>query len=1140
MPAIPFHCSVAVHTRAKGHSATAAAAYRSGSQITDERTGEVHDYTRRAGVEHAEIVTPKDAPEWASDRAKLWNAAELSERNKDGSDRTNARVCREMKVALPSQLDAADRVAILRDISRELAERHGVAVDFAMHAPDKDGDQRNHHGHIMFSTRQLGPDGFGKKTRELDDRTSGPKIIEEWRGRVAELCADKLLERGHVIEAGRWRHGHMTKQQQADKAMERGDTDYAREVMREAPTVHLGPAATAMERRGEKTALGDVNREVQAEGITFDNERAEMAEKIAANPAIVLENITRTTAVFDRRDMARELNRYIDDPQQFTAIMTKLEAAPELVQMQPEQRDGRRAIPAKYSTREMIETERGMIGSAQTLAESKTHGLRRETIERATGKYDTLSDEQRAAVEGVTGAGRLHVIIGDAGTGKSFAMRVAKEAWEAEGYRVRGCALAGKAADELEAGSGIKSQTIHSLEAAWDREAMQAQALRRGGGRESWKNGDKLTLTNRDILVIDEAGMVGSRQLGRVLAAAEKAGAKVVMLGDDKQLAAIEAGAGFRAITERVGASEITQIRRQKEDWAREASSEFARGDVRKALDAYNERGHVRIADTREAAKTRLAADWLADREPGKSSIILAHTNADVRGLNELIHDTRNAAGELGASTEFQTERGKREFAEGDRVVFLKNSRELGTKNGTLGTVEKAEDGRLSVKLDNGKVVEFSADQCKDIDHGYAVTIHKSQGVTVDRAYVLATGGMDRNLAYVGMTRHREAATLYAGADDFGSFDKLARGLARQRPKETTLDFPEALHGFAERRDFDGAAVVRQWVERGREVVAGLADRAEKALGRVLEAAGVRRDVPAVETATPEQIAALRTPQARSESKPPLGFVRREYSDSDLIGEPEVQPAERSRAFDAQNVKVLVGIEAPQEAMTSPEPGQARQSVIDQIREAQPERTRLADTVRAEFDGQPLDAVKGAVEAHAGVLHRARTDYQAVHGPVERQEADLRQARAQIETWSKRRDDAAERAAAWDKAHPVRVMLGRSAPEREQWVKQYDQAGEEIESWGRIAQRHREDVQAGKAHPAYEQTARDLAAAEQRGKALDALQSERREEFGKLANIPGTPEHAEQQQRQAKALEQISGRQTREQKERSHDRGHGR
>lgn len=909
MAAIPYHCSVVVHSRAKGHSATAAAAYRSGSQIADERTGEVHDYTRRAGVEHSEIVTLKDAPAWAADRAALWNAAELAERNKDGTDKAKACICREMKVALPVQLDAADRVEILRSVSRELAERHGAAVDFAMHAPDKEGDQRNHHGHIMFSTRRLDADGFGKKTRELDDRTSGPKIIEEWRERVAELCADKLQERGHSVEAERWRYGHMTKERQAEKAMQRDDTDYAREMLREGATIHLGPAITAMERRGELTEGGDVNRAVKAEGIEFDQARADMAAKITENPAIVLEHITRTNAVFDWRDMARELNRYIDDPQQFAAFMAKLETSPDLVQMQPEQRDGERTVSAKYSTRGMVEVERGMIGSAQTLAASKTHGVDRGKLQRVTAKYDTLSDEQCAAVEGATGTGRLHVIIGDAGTGKSFALRVAKEAWEADGYKVIGGALAGKAADELEAGSGIKSRTLHSIENAWvnekrleaierQRKAAHAVAMGRyskaialyqdansrwhSGGKNSarprWnaaapkppkrpppykplqlEKRESVKLDSKTVLVIDEAGMVGSRQLGRLLAEAEKAGAKVVMLGDDKQLAAIEAGAGFRAITERVGASEITQIRRQSEVWAREASSEFARGDVRKALDAYSERGHVRMADTREDAKAQLAADWLADRKPGKSSIILAHTNADVRGLNELIRDTRKAAGELGASTEFQTERGKREFAQGDRVVFLKNSRELGTKNGTLGTVEKAEDGRLSVKLDSGKTVEFTTDQCRDIDHGYAVTIHKSQGVTVDRAYVLATGGMDRNLAYVGMTRHREAATLYAGADDFGSFDKLARGIARQRPKETTLDFPEALHGFAERRDFDGAAVVHRFIERGKELAQAVTEK-------------VRETAQAVR-----------------------GFVRRDYSDADLIGEPAAKPTEQTR-----------------------------------------------------------------------------------------------------------------------------------------------------------------------------------------------------------------------------------------------------
>src|SRR5690606_18927779 len=324
---------------------------------------------------------------------------------------------------------------------------------------------------------------------------------------------------------------------------------YAAQGIDLTPTKHIGVSGVAMDRKGQDAERVALHAEI----------RAENAAKIEERPEIILEKITQTQAVFDRRDIARELNRYIDDPQQFQNLLARIENSPELVQLAGELSDGRRTVPAKLTTREMIETERAMIGSAEKLAGADSHTVQADKLAAAVNRYDTLSDEQRAAVEHVTGAGRLAVIIGDAGTGKSFAMRVAKEAWEAEGYRVRGCALAGKAADELQAGSGIESRTIHSLEASWNR------------GRDM--------LTARDVLVIDEAGMVGSRQLARVLAEAEKAGAKVVMLGDDKQLAAIEAGAGFRAITERVGAAEITQIRRQREDWARDASADFARGD---------------------------------------------------------------------------------------------------------------------------------------------------------------------------------------------------------------------------------------------------------------------------------------------------------------------------------------------------------------------------------------------------------------------------------------------------------------------------------------------------------------------------------------------------------------------------------
>ena len=168
-----YHLSIKTFSRSAGRSATAAAAYRAGVKITDQRTGEVHDYTRRRGVECAELVLPAGAPEWAADRAELWNAAEQAETRK------NSTVAREFEVALPDELSPAERLRLARDLALEIVERHGCAVDVVIHAPGKKGDNRNHHAHILLSTRRLGPAGFMEKTRELDDQKCGE--VQHWR-----------------------------------------------------------------------------------------------------------------------------------------------------------------------------------------------------------------------------------------------------------------------------------------------------------------------------------------------------------------------------------------------------------------------------------------------------------------------------------------------------------------------------------------------------------------------------------------------------------------------------------------------------------------------------------------------------------------------------------------------------------------------------------------------------------------------------------------------------------------------------------------------------------------------------------------------------------------------------------------------
>ena len=285
--------------------------------------------------------------------------------------------------------------------------------------------------------------------------------------------------------------------------------------------------------------------------------------------------------------------------------------------------------------------------------------------------------------------------------------------------------------------------------------------------------------------------MVSSQQLARFVAAADQAGAKLVLVGDPEQLQPINAGAAFRAIAGRIGYIELEAVRRQAEDWQRRASVDFGRNRTAEGLAAYAAHGAVRFEADRDQARAAIVRDVMTDRaaHPESSRIVLAHRRADVRALNDDIRAARQEHGELAHEAGFLTNDGERRFAAGDRLVFLENDRTLGVKNGMLGTVERAEDGALRVRLDPsegrrlGRLVEVDGTY-RAVDHGYATTIHKSQGATVDRAFVLASESMDRHLAYVGMTRHRTAVTLYAGQDEFRDLAALVRSaepIQRQR-----------------------------------------------------------------------------------------------------------------------------------------------------------------------------------------------------------------------------------------------------------------------------------------------------------------------------------------------------------------------
>ena len=328
--------------------------------------------------------------------------------------------------------------------------------------------------------------------------------------------------------------------------------------------------------------------------------------------------------------------------------------------------------------------------------------------------------------------------------------------------------MAGKAAEELESASGITSRTLASLEI-------------------SWKNGYD-PIAKGDVLVVDEAGMIGTRQLSRVAAKVNEVGAKLVLVGDPDQLQPIEAGTPFRVVVNEHGAARLTEIHRQKLDWQKQASRDLAAGDMSKAVDHYRERDAVTQTSDRATVLEALVETYVMDvaaNGASKSRLAFAHKRKDVHALNQAIRSALRSDADAKPETLFSTETGKRAFAAEDRIVFTRNDRDIGVKNGMLGTVVIAQDGKISVALDGDtkRLVRFDPRNFRNFDHGYAVTIHKSQGATVDQSYVLASRSMDRHLAYVAMTRHRDGMALFVNSKDSPIW---ARTRERYADRQTT------------------------------------------------------------------------------------------------------------------------------------------------------------------------------------------------------------------------------------------------------------------------------------------------------------------------------------------------------------------
>jgi conjugative relaxase-like TrwC/TraI family protein len=456
---------------------------------------------------------------------------------------------------------------------------------------------------------------------------------------------------------------------------------------------------------------------------------------------------------------ARDVRRHVRD---------YLEVSPDVVRL------GVRDRLPRFTTAELYAIEQKLLAAAARAAGDRSKDVPEWAVAPALAARPHLTDEQVSALRHLTqGGGGVRVVNGLAGTGKTTLLDAARDAWERAGLTVVGAALAGKAAQGLQEGAHIPSETIHRRLIDLD-------------------NG-RLVLNRKSVVVVDEAGMVGTRLLGELADHARRAGALLVLVGDHRQLQPVEAGGAFKALGDRLGRAELTHITRQREEWARQAVRDVVGGDAASALAAFAGRGLLTVSEDRTAAMRDLVATWRAGgvADPARH-LIFAGTNEEAARLNRLCQAERRAAGRVaGAGVVVDADA----IQPGDRILCLRNDRRVGVKNGSLATVVNADPvlHTLRARLDGGAEVLIPLESYPHVRLGYAVTTHKGQGVTVDHAYVLAGGPMtDRELAYVQLSRSKETTRVFVDRAEAGErLGDLAWAMTKSRQQDLAHDVIE-------------------------------------------------------------------------------------------------------------------------------------------------------------------------------------------------------------------------------------------------------------------------------------------------------------------------------------------------------------
>lgn len=767
-----------------------------------------------------------------------------------------------------------------------------------VHRSSRNGDPQLH-THVLIANATKGPDG--KWTRlyhpAIYEHATTASYIYEAHLRhelTRRLGVEWHAPRKGIAEirgfADEWLKAFSTRRAEILEAVGADASERARQI-----------ATLATRKTKEALELGNLRERwgTKAEEIGLDRDAiaATMGKQVELASKLTLKQLDREVTAhashFDRRDAIRAVANLLPNGAPGHEVESAADAflASESVVTVAETAKGTR-----YTTKRIWELERQALETAKRMAAEPRGEAGDLVAARVIAARPTLKPDQREMVQRLL-AGRegIVVVIGEAGTGKSFATVATAEGWAQAGFELRAAAPTWRAANVLSA-EGLEATTVAGL----------LRDLDRG----------ELGLSSRTVLLVDEAGMVGSEHLARVIGHAEEAGAKLVLVGDPEQLGAIEAGGLFSAIAERSEPVHLHEVIRHNHELDRDAAKLIREGDGREALFLYRSEERVTVAGTAEERRVAMVEDWWRSYSQGEDALMVAKRNVEVERLNATARELVKAEGRLGAE---EIEVGGAAFAAGDQVITRVNDRAGGIYNRERWEIAQldAERGRIVLEgIDQARRVEVGPDylsktalggEAPALQHAYAVTTYCAQGATVDTAYVMFDPSMDKQESYVATSRTREKTYLYATPEIEGERTEYAPagperdpiahlGEALERDRAQTAAHDEALRAelaklptvdLAARRDELGTPA--RFEARHQESYARQVRAVEERRGQVEQATAHREAVEALGwrerrqklpyAAEREQLLTERLAEERAklaQMEPPTTEVRRE------------------------------------------------------------------------------------------------------------------------------------------------------------------------------------------------------------------------------------------------------------------------